>query len=142
MGTLNRVGLFVSGIAVVLICREYNSFVASVAGEVEALRMVQAVAVAEQMALDEASLQRLEAEKAKGKVQWPFTDGSSKTFCSYPAACCQCWKATYIPREVGLQDNVWAEEHSCFHRWKVMLQSRWTPVAWNLHLLSLQTSGR
>lgn len=53
----------------VLFCREYNSFVASVAGEVEALRKVQAVAVAEQMALDEASLQRLEAEKAKGKVQ-------------------------------------------------------------------------
>lgn len=50
-------------------CREYNSFVASVAGEVEALRKVQAVAVAEQMALDEASLQRLEAEKAKSKVR-------------------------------------------------------------------------
>ncbi|KAK9905055.1 hypothetical protein WJX75_008745 [Coccomyxa subellipsoidea] len=48
--------------------KEYNSFVASVAGEVEALRKVQAVAVAEQMALDEASLQRLEAEKAKSKV--------------------------------------------------------------------------
>lgn len=40
------------------------------AGEVEALRKVQAVAIAEQMALDEASLQRLEAEKAKNKVSF------------------------------------------------------------------------
>lgn len=53
------------------ICREYNEFVASVAGEVAELRKVQAVASAEQMALDEASLQRLKAEEAKNKVPIP-----------------------------------------------------------------------
>jgi hypothetical protein len=49
--------------------REYNDFVASVAGEVAALKEVQAAAIAEQMALDEASLERLKAEEAKAKVR-------------------------------------------------------------------------
>jgi hypothetical protein len=39
-----------------------------VAGEVEALRATQAKAIAQQMALDEESLERLKAEKADAKV--------------------------------------------------------------------------
>ncbi len=48
--------------------REYNALVKSTAGEVAELKAVQQKAMAEQMKLDEASLQRLEAEKEAAKV--------------------------------------------------------------------------
>ena len=58
--------------------REYNAFVASVAGEVGALRDTQAAAIAQQMALDEESLQRLKAEKADAKVGMPLKPPKEK----------------------------------------------------------------
>ena len=47
-------------------CREYNALVASVSGEVAAMKKVQAESMAVQMELDKDSLERLkEAEQAK-----------------------------------------------------------------------------
>ena len=48
--------------------REYNALVEGTAGEVAKLKEVQQTAMAEQMKLDEASLQRLHAEQAAAKV--------------------------------------------------------------------------
>ena len=44
-----------------LACRDYNTFIESVAEETEKWRQIQAAAMAVQLQLDEESLQRLQA---------------------------------------------------------------------------------
>ena len=53
-------------------CREYNDLVESVAGEVEEMSHTQERCVAEQMRLDEESLQRIKEQEAKQKVNQPI----------------------------------------------------------------------
>ena len=50
-------------------CREYNAFVGSVAEETKRWRQRQAAAMAEQLQLDEESLQRLQAASRHVKVE-------------------------------------------------------------------------
>lgn len=71
----------------------------SVAIQTQALRETQAVAIADQQALDEESLQRIKEEDSKAKVPCPAYYQSSVAFPSLPAVLNTLMqKLMFVPR--------------------------------------------
>lgn len=82
-------------------CRQYNELVESVAEEVEEMARTQKRCVAEQMKLDEQSLQRLKAQEAKQKVLLDVLCLFHGLVCSFlPAACPEAVQAVYMSERV------------------------------------------
>lgn len=65
------------------LCRERNKFASSVAEEPNRMKAVQQEAVANQVRLDQHSLQRLKEAEAKDKVLPMYIVGQDKSCCSF-----------------------------------------------------------